>query len=375
MSARATNEKRGEKIEDQVIRSVRFDKRHSKIAHNASDVVVLGDSRFLFCDNNVNSALFELRPSSAGSLARPIVSHPIRGVRPEAIDDMECMTKAVVDGEHLLFISSSLSLQKNGKLRKKSRRGKLSAARESLLRMRVSPNGKPEAEIIPCFRAWLVENAPVLSKAAKRLPDEGGLNVEGLAWDPTQSMLLFGLRTPTKNGRPVVLRVQVGDPTGIWNLSNLQMSRPVTLAIKGEGEQGIRAITWDVSRKVFLVLVGNAISGKKTPFALYSWDGNTRGIVHKFEHVRFHKKMRPEGITHGTIGGRGVVLFVDDNGGYQFLWDTDPRLRREAATTVRAAARTVARGRAKATVRTRAVRARTVRVTRRASAARARARA
>jgi hypothetical protein len=37
--------------------------------------------------------------------------------------------------------------------------------------------------------------------------------------------------------------------------------------------------------------------------------------------------MKPEGITHGTIGGRGVVMFVDDAGGYKFLWDDDVRLQ------------------------------------------------
>lgn len=369
MSSRATKEKRVE--ENQVIRSVRFGRRSGKAAYNPSDVVVLGDSRFLFCDNNINNALFELRPGTRGRLAGPIVSHPLRGVRPEAIDDMECMTKAEVAGETLLFISSSLGLQKkNRKEKKKSRRGKLSAARESLIRIRMSRDGRPEAEIIPCFRAWLVENAPVLGKSSKHLPDEGGLNVEGLAWDPTQYILLFGLRTPTKNGKPVILRVRVEDPTGIWNLSNFEMARPVTLAIKGDDECGIRAITYDRSRKVFLVLVGNAISGKKMPFALYAWDGNTKGIVQRFEHVRFHQKMRPEGLTHGTIGGRGVILFVDDNGGYQFLWDDDPRLRREKATTVRAAARPVGRVRARATAPVRARRA-----VRRAPSAGARARA
>jgi hypothetical protein len=48
--------------------------------------------------------------------------------------------------------------------------------------------------------------------------------------------------------------------------------------------------------------------------------------MRRFRDVRFKKRMKVEGITHGTVGGRGAVVFVDDAGGYQALWDDDPRL-------------------------------------------------
>jgi len=63
------------------------------------------------------------------------------------------------------------------------------------------------------------------------------------------------------------------------------------------------------------------------PFALYLWDGNAKGTVHHFQKVRFNKKMKVEGVTHGKIGGRGAIVFVDDGGGYQALWDDDSRLK------------------------------------------------
>jgi hypothetical protein len=71
----------------------------------------------------------------------------------------------------------------------------------------------------------------------------------------------------------------------------------------------------DPSRGVFLVVVGNALSGTKSPFSLYSWDGNAEGRVKRFKRLSFHRKMRPKGITPGTIGGRGVIVLVDDAGG------------------------------------------------------------
>jgi hypothetical protein len=114
---------------------------------------------------------------------------------------------------------------------------------------------------------------------------------------------------------------------GMWNLSNLEMLPPVTLALEAaDGSRGIRSIDYDPSRKAFLVLVGNTLSGSHVPFQLYSWDGNLQGIVNHFKSLVFDKKMRPEGITCGTIGGRGVMMLVDDSGGYQYLWNDDPRL-------------------------------------------------
>jgi hypothetical protein len=37
--------------------------------------------------------------------------------------------------------------------------------------------------------------------------------------------------------------------------------------------------------------------------------------------------MKVEGVTHARIDGRGAIVFVDDSGGYQVLWDDDPRLK------------------------------------------------
>jgi hypothetical protein len=91
-------------------------------------------------------------------------------------------------------------------------------------------------------------------------------------------------------------------------------------------EQGIRAMSYDRMRKVFFIVIGNATSSSKAPFHLYSWDGNAKGSVRHFSNVNFHRKMKVEGVTSGTINGRNALVFVDDAGGYQVLWEDDPRL-------------------------------------------------
>ncbi len=308
---------------------VSFGERPGPEPYNASEVVAFGDSRFLFCDNNISDGLFELRLTPEGSMASPLVRRPIRGVDPEAVDDLEGLAFVENGGRRFIFATPSLSLKQRKKPHKKrSKRGKDAPERGVLLRISVGKREQLDAEVMTDFRSWLIDNAPELGKSTRYLPDDEGLNIEGLGWDAVEQSLLFGFRTPVVDGRPPILRVRVKEIGGPWDVSNLEMLPTVRLAIEEAGdEQGIRTIEYDSSRGVWLVVVGNSTSSSKAPFRLYSWDGNARGDVRCFKDVRFHKKMRVEGVAHGTIGGRGAIVFVDDTGGYQLLWDDDPRLR------------------------------------------------
>jgi hypothetical protein len=102
----------------------------------------------------------------------------------------------------------------------------------------------------------------------------------------------------------------------------------VHLQIESVGEeQGIRSMEYIPSLGASLVITGNSTSRSKAPFRLHLWDGNDEGRTALFEGIRFAAKMKPEGVTYGTVGGRGVIVFVDDGGGYQVLFDDDPRLQ------------------------------------------------
>jgi hypothetical protein len=297
--------------------------------YNASDIASIGDSRFLFCDNNISDAIYELRLTPDGQAAGPIVRRPIEGISTASVDDLEAMALVEDRGRRFIFAIPSLSLKrtKKHKKKKKGERGEEAPARNGLLRITIGRESELRADLIPGFRAWLIDNAPELGKAPRYLPDDGGLNVEGLGWSPAERALLIGVRTPVIDGRPLVLRVRVKEVAGPWTLSNLEMLPAVFLGIeKARGEQGIRGIECDPSRGVLFVVVGNSTSASEAPFNLYRWDGNVHGEVGLFHDVRFHKKMRVEGVASGTIGGRRAIVFVDDAGGYQVLWEDDSRL-------------------------------------------------
>ena len=53
---------------------------------------------------------------------------------------------------------------------------------------------------------------------------------------------------------------------------------------------------------------------------LYEWDGNGSGAMRRLN-VVFSKKMKPEGLTRGSIGGRDALVIVDDGGGFQVIWE------------------------------------------------------
>jgi hypothetical protein len=117
-----------------------------------------------------------------------------------------------------------------------------------------------------------------------------------------------------------VIPVRVKDLDGPWTTDNLKMLPPIRLLLDpAGGARGIRSIEYVASRHAFLVIVGKTISGGKAPFGLYEWNGGRRGKLRRIN-VSFAPKMKPEGVTSGTISGRPVLLFVDDGGGFQSLW-------------------------------------------------------
>ncbi len=296
------------------VASTLFSQMNKGTEYNASGVVALADSRFLFCDNNIGDALIEFGVSASGQQQGPLVRRPLVGLSPKSVDDIEDLTMVERDGRRLLFAVTSLSVDAGKK-------GKPSVVRPGgLLRITIGPDGSLATELMSDFRSWLLMNAPEIASAAQKDPDAGGLNVEGLAWDERRGALLLGIRTPVVGGKPLLRPIRVKDLSGSWTTSNLEMLPQIALGVENStGEQGVRSLIRNKAGDGFFVVVGNSTSASKAPFSVYSWDGADEGKVARLP-ISFEKKMKPEGITTGTIGGRDAVLFVDDRGGFSILW-------------------------------------------------------
>jgi hypothetical protein len=293
---------------------VPFEEKNGKEEYNASGVVALEDSRLLFCDNNSGDALFEIALDADGRKKGPVTRRPIEGLAPDAVDDFEDMALVAANGRRYVVVTSSMHV-------KKAKKDEIKVAPSGLVRVAIEPDGRLRGETMAGFREWLVGAYPQLAAAASAEPDDGGLNIEGLAWDAANSTLLFGVRTPAPGGRPLVLPVRVKDAAGPWSTSALEALPAVALAIdSAEGPVGIRGLTYEPVRDGFLVLVGNATSDSEAPFAVYSWDGKPEGVAKRVD-ASFAKKTKPEGLARATVGGKPATVVVDDGGGFRVLWD------------------------------------------------------
>lgn len=289
--------------------------------YNASAIVEIAPGKFIFADNNSNDALFELNLEANGAKAGPLVRRPLVGLQPGQLDDIEGLALAQKDGKTVIFASTSMMNQTSKK------KGDLVAPPSALLRITVQPDGTLATEVIPDIRKWFAANVPEIGGSVVLEPDEGGLNIEGLGFDPNTNTLLFGVRTPVIKGQCVVVPVKIVDFAGPWDPSNLSVQPLIHLAIEPtRDEQGIRDLSYDPVRKGFIVVVGNSTSLSKAPFMVYRWDGAT-SAVQKLGNLFFAKGSKPEGVTHATFGASGALVFVDDNGGFQVIHDDDSRLQ------------------------------------------------
>ncbi|MBK6427643.1 MAG: DUF3616 domain-containing protein [Blastocatellia bacterium] len=165
-------------------------------------------------------------------------------------------------------------------------------------------------------------NVPDIGGSTVLEPDKGGLNIEGLGFDPNTNTLLLGVRTPVIKGQAIVVPVRINDLAGPWDASNLSVQPLIHLAIEAaRDEQGIRDLSYDPVKKGFLVVVGNSTSLSKAPFMVYRWDGATTA-VQKLGSLFFAKGAKPEGVTRATFGTASGLVFVDDNGGFRSFWTT-----------------------------------------------------
>jgi hypothetical protein len=99
-------------------------------------------------------------------------------------------------------------------------------------------------------------------------PKQGGLNIEGMAARPDGAVLL-GLRSPLLDRRAVL--VPFLNPDAVLDgREPARFDPPIALDLRGNG---IRDVTWDPSRRIY-VLLGGA-SGRGNGRTLYVWSGRS----------------------------------------------------------------------------------------------------
>jgi hypothetical protein len=294
-----------------VISATPFEERTPKGRINASDLVPIADSTFLIVDDLTDDAFFEISFSPEGKKAKPLVRRQIVGLQPGLVEDLE--GSALVEEAGQRFIISVSSLEGN----------EGENTEDGLVRVTMGANNELRGEIMPGFRDWLLASYPDLAESP---PGPNAIDIQGLVYDPQRKALLIGVRSETRDGKPLILPVQVQDWTGPWTTANLRRLDPIWLDITGEAggpTKGIYGIARHAERGDYVLILGNT-EGEHSEAGLYRWDGQSSQL-RRLSKLHFHPDMHPEGIAFGTIHGRPAAVLVDDTGGYYVIWQDEMR--------------------------------------------------
>ncbi len=266
---------------------------------DASGVVgVQGTDGILFVDNGKEGQVFWMRLDRDGRQVGAIKTLSL-GV---SIEDLEGIT---TDGKHFYAVSS----QSRPK----------AIATEGLVRFRFDAGSQSISgvEAISGLKTFLVENVAELRDEGERKGKEGGLNIEGLAWDPRRNRLLLALRSPIIDGLALVVPLRLRDPQGAFSIDNLEVegSRAIHLPLGGIG---IRGIEFDARANVFRIISGPSEDQAERDFGLWEWNGDEQQPVLQ-ETARFDSDLKPEGVARATIGDRNFLIIVFDASGYTIM--------------------------------------------------------
>lgn len=170
------------------------------------------------------------------------------------------------------------------------------------------------AGVVGNLRELLLSRVPELKGAGEMKGRQGGLNIEGVAWDPERKRLLLGLRSPITNGQAMIVPIKLGDPSGPFSADNLQLedARAIQVSLGGSG---IRDIQYDNNLKSFLLISGAPENEEKGEFILWQWDGNP-GNSQPLQKKVLDKKVKPEGVTSVEAGGNNFIYIVCDASRY-----------------------------------------------------------
>jgi hypothetical protein len=290
------------------IRSTPFREKNGGVSFNASGVVQVGPRRFIFIDNHNSTTFFEFALDHDDVEVGRIRRRRLVGIDDGQLGDPEGLTGVDVNGEVVLIAASSLSVASAAGAGQRH-------INDGLARVRYTADGDLAAEAMPGFRSWLLEHEPSLARVDQLEPDAGGLNIEGLSWDPRSKALLFGLRGPATPGQVAVIKVPVDVGGASWTTTALGTPSLVTIRIpQSTVTQGIRDISYDEQTGNFLILLGRSLSQGDEPFQLCAWNGSSDSVT--LSDLKFHRSMKPEGITTFWSGGKKRIVVVDDRGGY-----------------------------------------------------------
>jgi hypothetical protein len=273
--------------------------------YEPSGVVQLPDGRLLIIQDEARRPFNLLSLDSEGNLKPQILRRePLllgwRGLRGLGkLDDLEAMA---IDRNGYVYAITSHS--------RTERTGRLSSARQKLVRFRVEGDRVTDSAVAPELKSFIAACDPLLDKAirAKGRGETGGLNIEGLAFNRDGDQLWIGFRSPLKNKRAIIVVVE--NPQEIFEQEVPQLDKQeILLDLDGAG---IRGLAYTPRLDGYLILA--AREDKKKSFNLWFWSGNRNEAARKVKIKGPKDLRRAEGITPVKFGDADGILIFSDEG-------------------------------------------------------------
>lgn len=258
---------------------------------------VPGANGVLFVDDSRPGEIFWTQLDESGRQVGEVESvHTTAGV-----DDPESIT---YDGSYFYVIGSQ-SDPKAGK-------------RNALIRFRFDAKSRnvTNLEKVEDVRSFLLRSIPELKGAGEKPGAEGGLSVEGIAWDPENRVLMLGLRSPMVEDQALLFPIRLKDSSAPLSIGSLELTgTPIKLRL---GDLGVRDIHYDTRLKSFLIIAGAPKDREKGNFSLWQWDGGPHASgLRKI--TELDARLKPEGLTRVEVGGSDYLFLVFDSSSYAKL--------------------------------------------------------
>lgn len=262
----------------------------------ASGVVyVPGTDGVLFVDDDRTDEIFFMRVGQDRKQAGRITTVKLSA----NIIDLEGIT---TDGAYF-YVVGSQSKPKGGDL-------------TGLARFKFDPQNQRvvDTQSIAGLKSFLANNVDELRGMQQTTYEDGGINVEGLGWDPNGKRLLLGLRSPVVDGQALVVPLKLRDPQGAFSFDNMEVDggKAIRLPLNGAG---IRSIEYDELSKAFRLITGAGPNSEKVDFKIWEWSGNAQPPTLR-ETDKFDRRLKPEGITRVKSGDQSFTFIVFDTSGY-----------------------------------------------------------
>jgi hypothetical protein len=263
--------------------------------YEPSTVIELVDGSVLIAEDEGDQPLYISR---LVSLENDLRLEPVRLRKIDpALDDLE---GSGLGKDGAVYLITSHSKNKKGK-RKKERE---ILARLTFKNGKISKSMTYDGLFFPLIEA--LEGDSEIEDA-----EVHQLDVEGLCFDSSKERLLLGLRSPLADKKAVILVLE--NPYNLINGGQAPRFQRKNIYLN-LGGGGIRSITYDSQRKVYLI--ANEIPNKKGKLRpmVWAWDGTSRSLPARVVLPKLKGIKNIEGMTLVKIQKKIFILMVTDDG-------------------------------------------------------------